>query len=97
MSLPGCQQAASRLQHAWQQERFWLVCQSSPRGGVVRTALGPSPPPHTHTHTVELCLVMWLLCRRWRLALQVGLLRLAFWVAAVVQDVTALVLPPLAA
>ncbi|EFN58557.1 hypothetical protein CHLNCDRAFT_140686 [Chlorella variabilis] len=34
---------------------------------------------------------------RWRLALQVGLLRLAFWVAAVVQDVTALVLPPLAA
>ena len=58
---------------------------------------GPIPPPPPHTHTVELCLVMWLLCRRWRLALQVGLLRLAFWVAAVVQDVTALVLPPLAA
>jgi hypothetical protein len=34
-------------------------------------------------------------CRRWRLSFRVGLLRLAAWLAAALQDVAAWVLPPL--
>jgi hypothetical protein len=40
---------------------------------------------------------MLLSCRRWRLAVRVGALRLVVWLSSLMQDVTTIVLPPMAA